>query len=192
MMMNSLSFVAWLRENVRPDRKLTNIFRDGQTITLKEERESFYMEVKIDGVDRHLIVINFEQQGSGSTYLKGDMGFGDRCDFLILDETPKEYVAYLIELKRKVPDKSGAEQLRWSVPFLKYIFSVFREDNYPKSDSKKLRLKYFQIGKDYQSWVKRQKMRRYKQGRFLKWNGYERFNILYCASDGIKFKEFKV
>ena len=192
MMMNSLSFVAWLRENVRPDRKLTNIFRDGQTITLKEERESFYMEVKIDGVDRHLIVINFEQQGSGSTYLKGDLGFGNRCDFLILDETPKEYVAYLIELKRKVPDKSGAEQLRWPVPFLKYIFSVFREDNYPKSDSKKLRLKYFQIGKDYQSWVKRQKMRRYKQGRFLKWNGYERFNILYCTSEGIKFKEFKV
>ena len=121
MMMNSLSFVAWLRENVRPDRKLTNIFRDGQTITLKEERESFYMEVKIDGVDRHLIVINFEQQGSGSTYLKGDLGFGDRCDFLILDETPKEYVAYLIELKSKVPDKSGAT-VALVCPFLEVHF----------------------------------------------------------------------
>ena len=192
MTMNSLSFVAWLRDNVRPDRKLTNIQRDGQSITLKEERENFCMEVKIDGVDRHLTVINFEQQGTGSTYLKGELGFGDRCDFLILDETPKEYVAYLIELKNKVPDKKGAEQLRWSVPFLKYIFSVFREDNHPKPDSKKLSLKYFQIGNDYQSWVKRQQMKRYKQGRFLKWNGYERFNILYCASSGLKYKEFKV
>ena len=192
MTMNSLSFVAWLRDNVRPGRKLTNIQRDGQSITLKEERDNFCMEVKIAGVDRHLTVINFEQQGTGSTYLKGELGFGDRCDFLILDETPKEYVAYLIELKNKVPDKKGAEQLRWSVPFLKYIFSVFREDNHPKPDSKELSLKYFQIGNDYQSWVKRQQMKRYKQGRFLKWNGYERFNILYCASSGLKYKEFKV
>ena len=192
MTMNSLSFVAWLSENVRPERKHKNILRDGQTITLKEDRGSFHMEVTIDGVDRHLTVINFEQRGSDSTYLKGDLGFGDRCDFLILDETPEEYVAYLIELKNKVPDNKGAEQLRWSVPFLNYIFSVFREVYYPNSGSKNLRLKYFQIGNAYQSWVKKQKMKRYKQGRFLKWHEYERINILYCASDGVNFKEFKV
>ena len=135
--------------------------------------------------------MDFEQEGSGSPYFKDGEGFGQRCDFLIVDETPNEHLAYLIELKRKVPNKRGAEQLRWSGPFLRYIFSVFQEDTGVGEKGKGLRLRYFQLGNEYQAWVKKREMKRSQRRRFHKWDEYQGFDIFYSVSTGLKFREFK-
>ena len=92
-------------------------------VYLKEQKTGFSMNVKIENVDQGLSIINFEQMGKVTTYFKGrgkvkgeewKKGFNNRCDFLVLEETDDEYIAYLIELKNKVPDQHAASQLRWS------------------------------------------------------------------------------
>lgn len=192
--MNSSPFLIWLDKNIQQGRKSRNIDRDGRTVTLKEEKDDFHMHVKIENASRRLVVVNFEQDGKATTYFEGGRGFGDRCDFLVLDETEDEYVAYLIELEAKVPSKHGASQLRWSAPYLKYILAVFLEDSRKTSEEKKLTLKYYQIGKEYQSWIKRKQMKREKGERFTKWDEYHMCDVYYCTYEGhrIEFRDFGI
>lgn len=186
--MNNSPLLIWLDNNIQPNRMSRNIDRDGQTVTLKEVKGDFSMKVRIENVERRLVIFNFEQGGKTTTYFKGDRGFGERCDFLILDETDDEYLAYLIELENTVPSSHGASQLRWSVPYLKYVLEVFLEDKLIPDGEKKLRIKFFQIGHEYQTWIKRSLMKRESNQRFVKWDGYDNFDIFYCAYKGHKIE----
>ena len=189
----TLLFSDWLDKNVQEERKTQNIHWNGRTVFLEENKPDFRMRVRVDNVDQGLVVINFEQLGKTTTYLRGERGFGDRCDFLVLEETDDEYIAYLIELENKVPERHGASQLRWSAPYLKYILEVFLEHSSMMCSQKKLNMKFFLIGNSYPGWLNRAGMKRQIVPKFEKLDISSRLNM-YCsiyARHRFEFCEFR-
>ena len=191
--MNRLSFSDWLIENIQEWRKSRKINWDGQTLILEEVDDNVCMKVRIEKVSRDLAVFNFDQGVDVNSQLKRSQEFIQRCDFMALEETALEYIVYLIELKAKVPSKKGAAQLRWSAPFLEYILAVFLSDSLLEDPEKKLKIKHFQIGDDYVSWVKRMYMKRQNQQRFEWWYDFKGPDFLYCTYQGhrLEFSDFK-
>ena len=189
----TLLFSEWLDENITEERKTKNIHWNGRTVFLEEIKTDFSMRVKIDNVDQGLVVINFEQLGKATTYLKGEKGFGERCDFLVLEETDDEYIAYLIELENTVPERHPTSQLRWSAPFLKYNLEVFLEHSSIVCSEKELKMKFFMIGNKYPRWLNRSGMRRQPVPKFEKLDINSRLEI-YCsilATHRFEFREFR-
>ncbi len=199
----TLLFSDWLDENIQDERKTKNIRRNGSTVYLKEQKTEFSMNVKIENVDQGLSIINFEQMGKVTTYFKGrgkakgeerQKGFNNRCDFLVLEETDDEYIAYLIELKNKVPDQHAASQLRWSAPYLKYILEVYLEHSLMECPEKKLNVKFFMVGTNYSGLVNRGGMKRQTARIFEKWDVGTRLDMyyrIYTAGHRFEFSEFR-
>lgn len=189
----TLPFSDWLNENIKEERKTKNIRWSGRTVFLEEKTPTVSMSVKIDNVDQGLVVINFDQLGKTTTYLKGGKGFGDRCDFLILEETDDKYVAYLIELENTVPALHPLSQLRWSAPYLKYNLEVFLEHGLMMRSEKELSVKYFMIGNRHPNWLNRAGMKRGNIPKFQRLNISVRLEM-YCsiyAKDKFDFSEFR-
>ena len=192
--MNSLLFSGWLDENIQEERKTKNIRWDGRAVFLEEKKTDYRMQVKIENVDRDLVVINFDHLGGSTTYLRGGKGFGDRCDFLVLEETNDEYVAYLIELENQVPTRHAVSQLRWSAPYLKYILEVFLEHSFMKCPEKELNVKFFMVGTSYSGLVNKGGMKRQTSRMFEKWDVSTRLKIyyrIYTAGHRFNFSEFR-
>ena len=191
--MSSLPFSNWLNENISEERKTTNIQWDSRTVFLEENKPDYSMRTGVDNIDQGLVVINFEQPGKTTTYFRGERGFGDRCDFLVLEETADEYIAYFIELENRVPHEHAASQLRWSVPYLKYILKVFLEDIWKDRSKKRLRMRFFMIGNHDNSFLNRGGMRTGTVSRFIKWDDHARFDIYFRVYAGarIDFREFR-
>ena len=189
----TLPFSDWLCRNITEERKTKNIHWNGRTVTLEEKRDGFHMSVRIDNVDQGLVVINFEQMGRATTYLRGNKGFGDRCDFLVLEETDDEYIAYLIELENTVPERHPTSQLRWSAPYLKYNLEVFLEHSSIVSSEKELNMNIFMIGNRYPNWLNRSGMRRKPIQKFERLDVSSRLDM-YCsiyAAYGFDFSDFR-
>ncbi len=191
--MSSLPFSNWLNKNIEEERKTTNIQWDSRTVFLEENKPDYRMRIRVDNIDQGLVVINFEQLGKTTTYFKGERGFGDRCDFLVLEETADEYIAYFIELEKKVPHEHAASQLRWSAPYLKYILKVFLEDSWKDKSEKSLRMKFFMIGNHYNAHLNRGGMRTGTVPEFIKWDDHTKFDIYFRVYGGITidFREFR-
>lgn len=192
--MSSLLFSGWLDENIQEVRKTKNIRWDGRTVFLEEKKGAYRMSVKIENVDRGLVVINFDHLGGSTTYLRGGKGFGDRCDILVLEETDNEYVAYLIELENQVPANHAMSQLRWSAPYLKYILEVFLEDSLMEFPEKKLNVKFFMVGTRLSGLVNKGGMKRQSARMFDKWEVSTRLDMyyrVYTAGHRFEFREFK-
>ena len=189
----TLPFSDWLIDNIKEERKTKNIRWNGRTVFLEERTPTINMSVKIDNVDQGLVVINFDQMGNTTTYLKGERGFGDRCDFLILEETANKYVAYLIELENTVPEDHPLSQLRWSAPYLKYNLEVFLEHGLMKRPEKELKIKFFMIGNRHPNWLRRMGMKRETIPKFQRLDFSSRLEM-YCsiyAKDKFDFSEFR-
>ena len=191
--MNNLPFSDWLKENINEERFSDKVYWDGGTVTLEEKDTYFHMCVKIENVQKRLVVINFDNGVNQGLYFKRSDELSKRCDFVILEETEDEIIAYLIELKGKVPDKNGALQLRWSAPYFAYIFSVFLGDSLLTNPNKELKFKFFQIGKQYSIWTNREFMKRQKNQRFQICDMFNGPDFKYCTHQGhrIEFKDFR-
>lgn len=194
MKLNSLLFSRWLDENIQEERKTRNIRWDGRAVYLEEKKTDFSMLVKIENVDRGLVVVNFDNLGGSTTYLRGGKGFGDRCDFLVLEETDDEYVAYLIELENQVPANHAISQLRWSAPYLRYILEVYLEHSLMECPEKELNVKFFMVGTSYSSLVNKGGMKRQTARMFEKWDVGTRLDMyyrIYTEGHRFDFSEFK-
>lgn len=191
--MSRLSFSRWLGENIQEWRGSKYITRDGSKLILEEKENNFCMKVEIENTSPHLVVIKFDPGDNETTYFKRSGEFSRRCDFLVLEETSDEYIVYFIELKGKVPHEGGASQLRWSDPFLRYIMSVFLADSLRVKPDKSLRVKAFQIGKDYSQWANKGFMKRQQKRRFQICDSFSGPDFLYCTYQGhrLEFKDFR-
>lgn len=191
--MNNLPFSDWLKENINEERFSDKIYWDGRTVTLEERKKSFHMRVKIESINQRLIVINFDDGVSQKSYFKNGDELSQRCDFVILEETENEYIAYLIELKNRVPDSKGAMQLKWSAPYFAYILAVFMGDSLLTNPKKEFKVKFFQIGKQYSTWANRGFMKREQNRRFQTFNDFSGPDFLYCTYQGhlLEFKDFR-
>ena len=191
--MNKLPFSDWLKENINEERFSEKVYWDGRTLTLEERENTFHMCVRIENVSKHVVVFFFDRGVHQGLYFNRGDEFSKRCDFVVFEETEDEFIAYLIELKGKVPDENGAVQLQWSAPYFRYIFELFLSDSLPATSNRELKLKYFQIGKDYQNFIKRKFMKRQQNQRFEIWGGFSGPDFLYCTYKGhkLEFSDFR-
>lgn len=191
--MNNLPFSDWLKVNINEERFSDKVYWDGGTVTLEEKDNNFHMCVRIENVSKRLVVINFDKGVNQGLYFKRSDELGKRCDFLILEETEDEYTAYLIELKAKVPDRNGALQLKWSAPYFAYIFAVYLGDSLLTNPKKAIKLRFFQIGKQYSIWTNRESMKRQQNQRFQICDMFSGPDFLYCTHQGhrLEFDDFK-
>ncbi|MDE0142899.1 MAG: hypothetical protein OXI80_15355 [Caldilineaceae bacterium] len=148
-------FKDWLEEHLRRDMILPEDCRDGRTITLKDTQSD--IAIKVENVPRSSVVVNLEIGGRRQVF-ETDNGreFHDRCDYLILEESETEYTAVFIELKTTFEnyaawyesDEKGKSQLRWSLPCLQYLLSVFETDAETRIRTKPIRAWYFLAAKN--------------------------------------------
>ena len=94
---------------------------DGNTVL----RERKVMSLEVTKIPANLIVINMQKMGSLSGVKEGE--WKQICDFLMIFEHEGKDCAIFIELKKTLNEKAkqkGMDQLRRSLPFLKYLHSV--------------------------------------------------------------------
>ena len=106
---------------VLKDEILVRPVTDGSTVL----RERKVMRLEVTKMPVNLIVVNMRKIGSLSGVKEGE--WKQMCDFLLIFEDEGKDYAIFIELKKTLDENSkekGKEQLRRSLPFLKYLHSV--------------------------------------------------------------------
>ena len=190
-----MSFATWLGNHVMPSKLISEDEKDGQTISLRERDSNVNMTLRIENVPKTVVVVRFDDGHRREIFESGKgYQFGYRCDYLILEESDTEYTAIFVELKKNFEDleneswseKKGEKQLRWSLPCLKYLLSVFETDTYSLSHDKKLTARYFLIAKSPNPWFRKRRNR----GHFIS-EEYAGIPIHYSTKDKIKLKELK-
>ena len=151
-------FRDWIEEHLRWDMMLPEGCRDGSTVTLTDRQSG--TAIRVENVPRSSVVVNFEIGGRRQVF-ETDNGceFYDRCDYLILEESETEYRAVFIEIKTAFDnyeawhesDAKGKSQLRWSLPCLQYLLSVFETDTETRVRIKANRAWYFLAAKKVDS-----------------------------------------
>lgn len=115
-----------------------------QTITLQEKDTNVDMEVKI--VTQSAAVIAIRMGARNHLPIMQNGPWKQVCDYLLVVESADEIHAVFIELKKTLTkEEKPREQLRRSLPFLEYLFSVCKiEDN--SIDITRLNTNYFILG----------------------------------------------
>ena len=186
-------FTRWLEEYIRPHMLRSGEANNRRTFLLKERTKEVRMTLRVDDVPETATVMRFDEgkrrelfrENVGSSFLK-------RCDFLILDESDSEYNAVFVELKRSFEEKEsdrqcqnrGEQQLRWSLPSLKYLHSVFEVDRRMDDSRKSINATYFLIAKCPNQWYRKRRSKEHFKSR-----RYEGIDIHYSTRNKINFKD---
>ena len=150
-----MQFKDWIEERLRSDMILPEGCKDGRTFILKDTQSS--TAIRVENVPRSSVVVNLEIGGRRQVFKTGNgCEFYDRCDFLILEESETEYMAVFIEIKTTFQeyeawyesDEKGKSQLRWSLPCLQYLLSVYETDIETNIRIKTIRAWYFLAAKN--------------------------------------------
>ena len=180
-----MKFEEWMRENVHPDLLLKECERVGQTAHLVEKDENSTQKVLVKDIPESTVIVRCDISGMSKMFSpkaerRPSRNFGERCDFLILNETIEKYRAIFIELKsgRRNITK-GKQQLRWSLPFLKYYLAVYETDCVEECDTKDMEVRYFIFSKE---------PRKRKSRDHLVSGRYENIFVNISASDEIEFR----
>ena len=190
-----MSFATWLGNHVMSSRLISEDDRDGQTINLWERDSNVNMTLRIENVPKTVVVVHFDEGNRREIFETGKgFEFGFRCDYLILDESDTEYTAIFVELKNSFEDlesenwyeRKGEKQLRWSLPCLRYLLSVFETDMYTLKHEKKLTARYFLIAKPPKPWSSKRRNREH----FVS-EEYAGIPIHYSTRDKIRLKDLK-
>ena len=102
------------------------------------------MEVEITQMPPEAVTTDLRKIGELSGVGKGP--WRQLCDYLIVFRNGNENIAILIELKKSLKDDNkGQEQLRRSLPLLKYLHFICRIE-FGAKEHETLTVKYFLIG----------------------------------------------
>ena len=130
-------------KNILTDKTLVSPRSDGRTFL----REKDVMELEVADIPSDITIINMQRIGSLSGVKHGK--WKQVCDFLLLYEEEGKGYAIFVELKKTLNEKSkekGKEQLRRSLPFLKYFRSVCEIHYGSDSDKPRLIVRYAVVG----------------------------------------------
>lgn len=108
-------------KNILADKALVSPTADGSMIL----RERGVMELEVADIPSDTTIINMRRIGSLSGLKDGE--WKQVCDFLVVFKDGDKDYATFVELKKTLDEESkqkGMEQLRRSLPFLKYLRSV--------------------------------------------------------------------
>ncbi len=188
-----MSFAEWLREHIKSHMLKSGEKNNKRTFKLREYTAGVKMTLRVDNVPSAATVMRFDkgkrrdlfELGTGSNFLT-------RCDFLILEEFGQHYRATFIELKRSFDDEEsdrqheerGEEQLRWSLPSLKYLISVFEVDRPAEYTEKRVDVSYFLVAKYPNQWFRKRKTREHFKSRF-----HEGIVVHYSTKTQLKYKD---
>ncbi len=188
-----MSLAVWLREHIKSHMLKSGENNNRRTFKLKEHTSGVRMTLRVDNVPREATVMRFDkgkrrdffEPGTGSNFLT-------RCDFLILVNSGKHYRAVFIELKRSFDDEEterqheerGEEQLRWSLPSLKYLISVFEVDKRAEDPERRVDASYFLIAKYPNQWFRKRKTREHFKSRF-----HEGIVVHYSTKTRFKYED---
>ena len=182
-----MTFEEWIEENVHPDLLLKEGERVGRTVHLIEKDKSSAKKIQIENVPESTAIIRLDVSGMSKVFSSKDnreakRNFSERCDFLILDETSERYIAVFVELKSRDGRniQKGKQQLRWSLPFLKYYLAVFEADCFEESGNKDIEAYYFIFSKE--------PSKRTSRGHLLS-GRYENIFVNISTRDEIEFSE---
>lgn len=117
-------------QQIVADKALESSNHSGQ-ITLKEPG---IMEVEVSNFPVDAVAIRSDKLGSLSGLNNGD--WKKACDYMLIYNTNGQDIAIFVELKRTLKDTGGMEQLRWSLPLLDYLHSIYRVNSSRKLKSK--------------------------------------------------------
>ena len=190
-----MSFATWLGNHLMSSNLISENERDGQTVSLRERDSNVDMTLRIENVPKTVVVVRFDE-GNRREIFDTSKGFefGFRCDYLILDESDTEYSAIFIELKNRFEDyesenwskRQGEKQLRWSLPCLRYLLSVYETDMYNLKHEKRLTARYFLVAKYPNRWKRKRRNREH----FVS-EEYAGIPIHYSTKDKIRLKELR-
>lgn len=125
-------------QQIVADKALVSSNYTGQ-ITL---REPGVMEVEVSNFPADAIAIRPDKLGSLSGLRNGD--WKKACDFMLVCNTNGQDIAIFVELKKTLKDTSGMEQLRWSLPLLDYLYSIYQV-NLTRKLKSKFNIRYWLI-----------------------------------------------
>lgn len=185
-------FTRWLEEHIDPHMLRKGEKWNRRTFMLRENTKDGRMTLRVDDVPGTATVMRFDE-GKRRELFDTEQGndFLKRCDFLILDESESEYRAIFVELKRSFEEseaehpsrKRGEKQLRWSLPSLKYLLSVFEVDSCIESSGKEIHTRYFLVAKNPNQWYRKRR----SKGHFVS-DSYGGIVVHYTTRDKINFK----
>ena len=128
---------------------------NSDSVTTLEEKS--VMKVEITQMPPEAVTANLRHIGELSGVGTGP--WRQLCDYLIVCRNGNESVAILVELKKNLKgDNKGQEQLRRSLPLLKYLRSVCHIE-FDKNRHETLTVKYFLIGQKNASRLDKQRVR---------------------------------
>ena len=128
---------------------------DSDSTTTLEEKK--VMKVEITQMPPEAVTTDLNKIGSLSGVKNGE--WKQICDYLIVCRNGNENIAILVELKKNLrDDKKGQEQLRRSLPLLKYLHFICRIESYQKQ-SEALNVRYFLIGEKNSERLDKQRVR---------------------------------
>ena len=185
-------FTKWLADHIKLSMLEMGMEDNRRSFKLTEHDEGVRMTLRVDDVPYSAIVMRFDK-GERRQLFEVERGYDFlmRCDFMILDETEAEYRAIFVELKRSFGDRGseswlkqkGEKQLRWSLPSLKYLLSVFEIDSCNTDQSKKVVAKFFCVAKCPNQWYRKR-----KPNEVFKFRYHEGIPIYYSTSERLNFK----
>lgn len=188
-----MSFAEWLGEHIRSDMLVQGEKSNRRTFVLSEYDDGVRINLRIENVPDSATVLKFDRGERRKLFRPEKVrNFLKRCDFLILDERHSDYRAIFVELKRSFGvgesgrqfEDKGEEQLRWSLPSLKFLLSVFEVDRRRGSSGKNIEVTYFLIAKCPNQWYRKRKTREHFRIRH-----HEGIVVNYSIMNKIKFGE---
>lgn len=142
-----MKFEVWLEGHLRKDKGLLACRRSGDTVELIEKKNK--MALLVESVPCSVVVIYPEAAKQWSLFPDDKpKGWAKRCDYLLVGRLDGKYFAVFVELKLKISDGDGKEQLRWSQPLFHYLLSVFNVDRQTTLEASEFTVKYWQMGQD--------------------------------------------
>ena len=105
------------------------------------------MKVEVAGTPSGVTAIDMRKLGSFSGMKEGE--WKQRCDYLLVYEFKGKNIAIFVELKKTLSQENGKgmEQLRRSLPLLRYLYSICRIHYGVEPDKPVTTTRYFLIGK---------------------------------------------
>ena len=150
-----MTFGEWIENNVHPDMLLAKGERVGQTVHLIEKAGNSTAKIIVEDVPESTAIVRLDIGGLSKVFRSKkerdeERNFDERCDFLMLNETCQKYRAVFVELKSHDPRniQKGKQQLRWSLPYLKYYLAVFEADCFKENVKKDVEANFFIFSKE--------------------------------------------
>ena len=140
------------------------------------------MEVEITQTPPEAVTTDLRKIGKLSGLEEGP--WKKLCDYLIVFRSGNENIAILIELKKTLnDDNKGQQQLRRSLPLLKYLHSICCIE-FNATGSETLTVRYFLIGKKYSQRFDKQPV---KPGLKIDKENYKNIEVYTFVGDRISF-----